>query len=246
MPAGGAGVTERAAPRSEAALARLLARLERAARPLAVSSNPFSAMLHKEREGEAGAKLSTLNSFERMIHCQKCLAQLDTMGWSRSFHQRQFHDDFLRATAKSFWKLSKPGQFARDHRKILVDFNWSHLSQEILISTPRRFGKTIAVSMFAAAIIVSCPGVEISIYSTCKRISQKLLRNVSKFVHMICGDHLANQSLSLIRANMEELVVQGPVSKQDVRVINSYPSKASSAPVLSKSQLYALQKSTSF
>ena len=39
--------------------------------------------------------------------------------------------------------------------------------------------------MFAAAIIYSAPGVECSIYSTCKRISQKLLRNVVKFLNMI-------------------------------------------------------------
>ena len=31
-----------------------------------------------------------------------------------------------------------------------------------------RFGKTISVSMFAAAMLYSCPGLEMSIYSTCK------------------------------------------------------------------------------
>ena len=37
------------------------------------------------------------------------------------------------------------------------------------ISTPRRFGKTIAVCLFVAALIFACPNVEISIYSTCER-----------------------------------------------------------------------------
>ena len=59
--------------------------------------------------------------------------------------------------------------------------SWEHLAAEVLISTPRRFGKTISVSMFAAAILFAAPAVELSIYSTCKRISQKLLRNVVKF-----------------------------------------------------------------
>ena len=76
--------------------------------------------------------------------------------------------------------------------------------------------------MFAAAIVVSCPGVEISIYSTCKLISQKLLRNIHKFVMLICNDNLQTQALSVIRQNMEEIVLQGPVSKQDVRIVNSY------------------------
>lgn len=80
------------------------------------------------------------------------------------------------------------GQFARDHQTILERNNWDHLAQEVLISTPRRFGKTISVSMFAAAMIFSAARVELSIYSTCKRISQKLLRNVRKFIDMIFLD----------------------------------------------------------
>ena len=62
---------------------------------------------------------------------------------------------------------------------------WDSTPQEILVSTPRRFGKTISVSMFAAAMLYSCPNMELSIYSTCKRISQKLLRNVVKFLELI-------------------------------------------------------------
>ena len=39
--------------------------------------------------------------------------------------------------------------------------------------------------MFAAAMLYSCPNLELSIYSTCKRISQKLLRNVMRFLELI-------------------------------------------------------------
>ena len=39
--------------------------------------------------------------------------------------------------------------------------------------------------MFAAAMLYSCPTLELSIYSTCKRISQKLLRNIVKFLDLI-------------------------------------------------------------
>lgn len=63
---------------------------------------------------------------------------LDTQGWQRSFHQRLFHDHFIRACARIFWKTEPPGAFARDHQKILESNGWDHLSQEILVSTPRR------------------------------------------------------------------------------------------------------------
>jgi hypothetical protein len=88
----------------------------------------------------------------------------------------------------------------------------------------RRFGKTIGVSMFAAALLYSAANVELSIYSTCKRISQKLLRNVMKFLALI-HEGLGTPEFKEIRCNMEELVVQGPEGSTDIRIVNSYPSK---------------------
>lgn len=106
--------------------------------------------------------------FQRMKKCRQALDALDRRGWLRSFHQRMFHDNFIRACARIFWKREASGVFARDHQRILEINGWDHLSQEILVSTPRRFGKTISVSMFAAAMLYSCPNLEMSIYSTCK------------------------------------------------------------------------------
>ena len=31
---------------------------------------------------------------------------LDRRGWERSYHQRYFHDNFIRACARVFWKVS--------------------------------------------------------------------------------------------------------------------------------------------
>ena len=69
---------------------------------------------------------------------REALEALDRQGWQRSFHQRLFHDYFIRACARIFWKTEPPGSFARDHQKILEMNGWDHLSQEILVSTPRR------------------------------------------------------------------------------------------------------------
>lgn len=135
-------------------------------------------------------------------------------------------------------------------------------AQEILISTPRRFGKTISVSMFAAALLYSCAGIELSIYSTCKRISQKLLRNVVKFLDLIYLG-LGCERMKVIRANCEvrqshthrahrahtnrknartqEIHIQGPEGPADVRVTNSYPSKVS-ARLLKSMLVFTLEK----
>jgi hypothetical protein len=175
-----------------------------------------------------GAREIKKEPMEYMQLCRQYLAKLDTLGWSRSYHQRLFHDDFLKACTRSFWKLEPPGQFARDHQRVLRTNSWDHIAQEILISTPRRFGKTISVSMFCAAMLLACPGVEISIYSTCKRISQKILRNVAKFVWLIADGHVSTLNFSVHRQNMEEINLQGPLGQTDIRIINSYPSKVKS------------------
>lgn len=119
------------------------------------------------------SSVAAMGGFQRMTQCRKALEALDRCGWERSYHQRYFHDHFIRACARVFWKVEPEGSFAKDHQKILELNGWDNLDQEVLISTPRRFGKTVSVSMFAAAMIHSCPQVEISIYSTCKRISGK-------------------------------------------------------------------------
>ena len=197
---------------------RRLAEAQRQSAMLHVPRDPFQAFLSSK------SKISSLDGFARIQLCRDALDILDRSGWQRSYHQRVFHDHFIRACSRVFFKTDAPGSFARAHQVLLELNSWDSLSQEVLISTPRRFGKTIAVSMFAAAILYSAAQVELSIYSTCKRISQKLLRNVCKFLDLIYEvGH--KQPMHVIRCNMEELVVLGPEGSQDQRVVNSYPSK---------------------
>jgi hypothetical protein len=169
-------------------------------------------------------KQKGITGFDRLNLCRKALDALDRRGWERSYHQRLFHDNFLRACARIFWKTYKPGEFDRCHEQILETNGWDSLRQEILVSTPRRFGKTISVSMFAAAMLYSAPRLEMSIYSTCKRISQKLLLNVQKFLTLIQLE-MGTPPMKVIRQNMEEIVLQGNDGVQDFRIVNSYPSK---------------------
>ena len=57
-----------------------------------------------------------------------------------------------------------------------------------------------------------------------QRISQKLLRNIQKFLELIYLE-LGCQRMKEIRINMEEIVLQGTDCELDVRTVNSYPSK---------------------
>ena len=164
------------------------------------------------------------DGFFHMNACNEALNALDRCGWKRSYHQREFHSHYLRACARVFFKLEPSGSFERAHKRILELNGWDVLNQEVLISTPRRFGKTISISMFVAALVFACPAVECSIYSTCKRISQKLLRNVCKFLELIHYE-LKLPQFKVIRKNQEEVNLNGPEGIGDVRTVSSYPSR---------------------
>ena len=171
-----------------------------------------------------GGNIATMNGLKRIQLCRAALDALDRRGWERSFHQRLFHEEYLKSCARIFFKRDGPGAFARNHARVLELNGWDSTPQEILVSTPRRFGKTISVSMFAAAIMFSAPAVEMSIYSTCKRISQKLLRNIVKFMELIYLE-LGIAPYKVMRMNSEEVHIHGPEGHGDLRVVNSYPSK---------------------
>ena len=165
-----------------------------------------------------------LTGIRRIQRCRDALSALDRRGWDRSFHQRMFHEVYLKSCVRIFFKRDGPGAFARNHNRVLELNGWDSTPQEVLVSTPRRFGKTISVSMFAAALIFAAPAMELSIYSTCKRISQKLLRNIIKFVDLIYLE-LGVEPFKILRMNQEEIHLAGPEGHGDVRVVNSYPSK---------------------
>ena len=57
-----------------------------------------------------------------------------------------------------------------------------------------------------------------------QRISQKLLRNIQRFLELIYIE-LDCPHMKEIRVNMEEIVLQGTECEQDIRMVNSYPSK---------------------
>ena len=75
-----------------------------------------------------GASEVRKEPMDYMRLCRTYLAKLDTQGWSRSYHQCLFHDDFLKECMRSFWNLEPPGQFAYDHQRVLRVNSWDHIT----------------------------------------------------------------------------------------------------------------------
>jgi hypothetical protein len=134
-------------------------------------------------------------------------------GWERSEMQKVFHEGFLQAVALHIYREDADV----DMDAIMRMNDWPNLKQQILCQTPRRFGKTTAVSMFCASYEMTVPKSEQCIFSTGKRASDKLVENVMNFVKMIPGQE------ACIKRKGEVLYYYGE-RKGDVRKCSSYPS----------------------
>tara|TARA_B110001452_G_C15241783_1_gene430104 strand:- start:15964 stop:17517 length:1554 start_codon:yes stop_codon:yes gene_type:complete len=141
--------------------------------------------------------------------------KLNEFGLERSKMQREFHESFLQSVCLHLYK-DDPDV---DMEKIMRINNWDDLRQSVLCMTPRRFGKTTAVSMFVAAYAMCVPNSVQSIFSTGRRASQKLLELIRD---MVKKTPWADR---IIKCNQEEFVLQGD-SPFDKRKVFSYPSCA--------------------
>ena len=76
------------------------------------------------------------------------------------------------------------------------------------------------MAMFIAAMILSVPDTEISIFATCKRTAGKLLKVFHKFLSKAI-DYLGDEEWIIVSKNAEQIVVMGPDGTE--RIIGCYP-----------------------
>lgn len=73
----------------------------------------------------------------RLRAVKRLLGEIDGRGYERSNHQVRFHDAFIRACSRVFYRE----EWAVHKAMIQRHNNWATTPSEIMISTPRRFGK---------------------------------------------------------------------------------------------------------
>lgn len=71
--------------------------------------------------------------------------------------------------------------------RVMRQLGITRIKPECLIMTPRRFGKTVSVAMFVCAMLLSCPGIKICIFSTGKRASSNLMQEIMDRLSFIEG-----------------------------------------------------------
>lgn len=69
-------------------------------------------------------------------------------------------------------------QFGKDwemqSERVMREMNITCIRPEVMIQTPRRFGKTVSVAMYCLTLLLCVPGIRICVFSTGKRASSGL------------------------------------------------------------------------
>lgn len=145
---------------------------------------------------------------------------LRSIGLTYSDDQREFTDRMIAACAKLIYKNDLEPNLANLLQELKID----ELHQELMAIMPRRYGKTMMVAAFVVALLFSIEGIEIGIFSTGRRASQKILELIYWFLLRL-GD------MNIIKHNVETIWIQGPHGPSDIRKVSSYPSNVRISPL---------------
>ena len=152
------------------------------------------------------------NGDERLANLRQALKRLDTLGYMRSAHQREFHEVFISACLPQLYGKDLDRCLIR----ILEENDLDSIQSEVMVVTPRRWGKTMAVSLFLAAYLYTQPDADVCVYSIARRTSTMLVLKVYKMVVKLAGGtHVIK------RSNQEKLEVVNMYGGRSI--CNSYP-----------------------
>jgi hypothetical protein len=137
---------------------------------------------------------------------------LDSFGMTRSDDQRKFHNAMIQAMIQIIYK----NDLFEHLDTLLSRYNCTQLKPDVLIVSPRRWGKTTSVAMFAASVMAVIENLEQAIFSTGRRASRALLELMYAFIMRLPG-----MKERVVTYNIETLRMQwGP---GDVRKLSSFP-----------------------
>jgi len=149
---------------------------------------------------------------KRIRELRDALSQLDHLGFMRSSHQREFHEAFIGACLPQIYGED----FDRNLVKILRENSLDEIRCEIMVCCPRRWGKTMAVALYAAAYLWTQPEAEIIIYSIAKRTSSMMSSKIYNMIVKLCGGEHC-----VVTHNQEDLVITNMHGGESV--LHSYP-----------------------
>jgi len=146
---------------------------------------------------------------------------LDSFKFTRSIDQRRCHRAMTQANLAHLYRTDLDSELDA----LLEEFGVDEFKKEVLVIMSRRRGKSVSVAMFCASLAMAIeatdePFVQ-SIFSTGRRASEALLHLIHRFL-------IELPNVKIVKRTQETIWIQGPHGPNDIRKINSYPSKVRS------------------
>ncbi len=186
--------------------------VDRVADVASASANPKSLLEVALQENSVGSATGD----ERLASIRAMLNWLDDHGHERSPQQRELQEAFLQATVKIIYR----DEFVDNVERIMRNNGWTKLFQEVLIGTPRRFGKTYSTSEFACVFIIANPNAKVCIYSTGKSTAAMVLDHIRTFFRELpCFSEF-----DIIIDNEKVLQIAPRNNPTDRRIVKSFTS----------------------
>lgn len=134
----------------------------------------------------------------------------------RSEPQQTVHEVYIRACLPKIYD----DEWDDNREHIMKKFGITRLQMWVLVVMARREGKTWGMAMFIAAMVLSVSDTEISIFATCKRTAEKLLKVFHKFLLKAMAI-LPGEEFIIIKKTQETIILMGPDGTE--RIIGCYP-----------------------
>ena len=109
----------------------------------------------------------------------------------RSADQRMFHRHMIKTILPKIFA----GEWHKASEMIIrkLGLQKEKLHSQVVVSTPRRYGKTWSVSMFVAACLFCIPGISIIIYSKAERQSKMMMKTVINMYRTLVRQHTSGR-----------------------------------------------------
>ena len=120
------------------------------------------------------AKRPRMDQKDGLCTLAHLMSLLDSFEYKRSEVQKQLHRGMVGAILQKIFEFDSDAAMKMGMNRHRIDSS----RQQFMAITPRRFGKTTAVSMFVAAFAVSVAGSVTAIFSTGRRASNLLLQQI--------------------------------------------------------------------
>lgn len=133
---------------------------------------------------DAGAKSPGMIVYETLVKCLDSFTSTTGAPIMRSFHQRVFHRNMIMASLPLIFGKEWETHGAAIKEQLGIKEN---ILNQVIISTPRRYGKSFSVAMFVAACLYAIPSCNVAVFSVAQRQSDMLMGHIRGFYDSLPG-----------------------------------------------------------